>query len=122
MAKIKIELNEEHIKLIKNFKFNLVKDTDIVLDTYSPYGGDFLMEDLAMILGHWDKAVPNTENDYDGRKFGLETETEMWSIHQYLLDNIEYIISIMLQFIGEGVKPGKYSAISNILDWKYSEK
>lgn len=121
MAKIKIELKDEHIKLIQNFKFNLVKDTDIVLDTYSPYGGDFLMEDLAMILGHFDKSVPHTELDYDGKKFGLELETEMWSYHIYIMDNIEYIISIVLQYLNDGVKPGVYTAITNILEWKYTE-
>lgn len=122
MAKIKIELKEEHIKLIKNLKFDLKRDKDLTLDIYDPYGGNFLMEDLALILGKWDKAVKNTELDYDGRKFGLETETEMLELHSYIIENIEYIIDLILNFIDTGLKPGVYTAITNVLEWKYSEK
>jgi len=122
MAKIKLTLTENHILLIKNFKFAKVDDYKINLDIYSPYGGDYLMEDLALILGKWDKFTPGTENDYDGKKYGLDVETEMLSTHMYLVDNIDFIMSLLLQFIEIGLKPGIYSTISYKIDWKYSEK
>ena len=122
MSKIKLNLTNEHILLIKNFKFTKVGDYKIELDVYSPYGGDYLMEDLAIILGKWDKFTPGTETDYNGKKFGFEAETETLSYHMYLVDNIEFIMSLLVQFIGVGLKPGIYSTINYKIDWKYSEK
>lgn len=119
MAKVKINLTEEHIKLIKEFRIERIDDIYIGFDTINPYGGSYLMEDLAMILGYWDKAIEGTEKDYDGRKFGIENEQKMLSIHTYLMDNMEYILSILTQFITTGVKPGLYTATDYNLRWDY---
>lgn len=119
MAKLKINLTEEHILLIKNFKIQRFDDIKIGFDTINPYGGNHLMEDLAMILGYWDKTIENTELDYDGRKFGLDNEIEMIKKHSYVVDNFEYIISILIQYSDTGLKPGKYTCIDYQLDWKY---
>jgi len=120
MAKIKIKLNEKHLKLIKEFKVNALNDVHVGFDTINPYGGQYLMEDLAMILGYWDKTVIGTESDYDGRKFGLENEQEMIDVHNYVMHNFEFIISIIIQFstIG-GLKVGEYSAVDYNLIWEY---
>lgn len=122
MAKLKITLTEDHIKLIKEFRNEKIDDIYVGYDTINPYGGTYLMEDLAMILGYWDKATPKTENDYDGRKFGLENEQKMLEIHTYVMDNIQYVLSIMVQFIGTGIKPGIYTSIDNNLVWSYADK
>ena len=121
MAKIKLTINEEHIKLIKEFRIERLNDIHVGFDTINPYGGSFLMVDLAMILGYWDKAIDGTEKDYDGRKFGVENETKMLNVHMYLMDNFEYILSLMIQYVSEGIKPGKYTAIDKNLKWKYEE-
>lgn len=121
MAKIKINITEDHIKLIKEFRIERINDIYVGFDTINPYGGSFLMEDLAMILGYWDKAVEGTEKDYDGRKFGFENEQKMLEIHMYLMDNFELILSIMTQFVTTGVKPGLYTAIDYNLHWEYKE-
>lgn len=120
MAKIKINITEDHIKLIKEFKVEKINDTYTGFDTINPYGGDYLMEDLAMILGYWDKAVDGTEKDYDGRKFGLDIEQKMLDIHMYLMNNLEFILTIITQFIMTGVKPGLYTAIDYNLHWEYN--
>ena len=39
----------------------------------------------------------------------------------YLMDNFEYILSLMIQYVSEGIKPGKYTAIDKNLKWKYEE-
>lgn len=121
MAKIKINITEDHIKLIKEFRIERINDIYVGFDTINPYGGSFLMEDLAMILNYWDKAVEGTEKDYDGRKFGLENEQKMLDIHMYLMNNFELILSIMTQFITIGIKPGLYTAIDYNLHWEYKE-
>jgi hypothetical protein len=80
------------------------------------------MEDLAMILGYWEQAVEGTEKDYDGRKFGLDNEVKMLEIHTYVVDNIEFIVSMLIQFATKGgLKPGLYTAIDYNLNWEYYE-
>ena len=122
MAKIKIKLTEDHIKLIKSFKIETIDDIYVGVDTINPYGGSYLMEDLAMILGYWDSAVEGTENDFDGRKFGLENEQKMIDIHTYLMDRMSFVLSIMIQFACEGIKPGTYTSLDYSINWTYSEK
>lgn len=122
MAKIRIELNEQHIKLIKNFKPLIIDDYHVGYDSINPYGGDHLVEDIAMILGHWGKAIPGTERDYDGRKFGIELEQEMLELNEHLMRNFRFILSMMGQFIEEGIKEGEYTAIDTILDWTFKSK
>lgn len=121
MAKIKIKLEEPHIKLLKEFKITHINDVYVGFDTFNPYGGSYLMENLAMILGNFDKAIEGTEKDYDGRKFGLELEQEMLKLHMYLIDNFEYILSILIQFASEGIKPGTYTALDYQLIWEYKQ-
>lgn len=122
MAKIRIKLTDEHIKLIKEFRIENIGDNHVGIDTIEPYGGAFLMEDLALILGFWDSSIEGTEKDYDGKKFGLENEQYMIDIHMYLMDNIQYILSILLQFSSEGIKAGIYSASGRYLKWTFSEQ
>lgn len=121
MAKIKIKLTENHIKLIKELRIEKIGDNYVGFDTIEPYGGNYLMEDLAMIFGFWDKAIDGTEKDYDGRKFGLENEKFMLDIHMYLIDNFDYILSILIQYATIGIKPGIYTAIDHNLRWDYKE-
>jgi hypothetical protein len=122
MAKIKITLTEEHIKLISNFKSEKINDIHVGFDTINPYGGSYLMEDLAMILGYWDKVVEGSETDFMyGRRFGLENEQEMINVHNYLMDNFQFILSIIIQFATVGIKPGLYTTIDYNLDWTYKE-
>lgn len=124
MAKIKIRLNEEHIKLINNFKVERINDIHIGFDTINPYGGSYLFEDLAMILGFWDKAIENSENDFIfGRRFGIDNEKIMIDVHNYLMDNFEFILSIIIQFsCSGGVKPGLYSSVDYNINWTFEEQ
>jgi len=122
MAKIKIKLTEDHIRLIKNFRAERVNDIHTGVDTINPYGGSYLMEDLAMILGYWDKAVEGTESDYDGRKFGLENEQIMIDTHNYLMERMPFILTMLFQFVDEGIKPGLYTSLDYNIFWEYKEK
>jgi len=121
MAKITLKLEEKHIQLIKHFKFGKIDDYIMNIDMWNPYGGDYLMEDLALIFGYWDKHTPGTELDFDGKKYGFDIETEMLGYHTYVADNIGLIINLIFSFIETGLKPGIYSTIDYKLDWKYSE-
>jgi hypothetical protein len=120
MARIKINLTEEHIKLIKNFKVERINDIHVGFDTINPYGGSYLLEELAMILGYWDKAIEGSETDLiHGRRFGLENEQAMLDIHKYVVDNFMFITSILIQFADSGLKPGTYSSLDYYINWEY---
>lgn len=121
MAKIKITLNERHIDLIKNIKFEKIGDYKFGMDIYNPYGGDFLFEDLAMIFGVWNEFTPGTEYDFDGKKYGYEVEKNMLEHHNYIIENIDLIFSIIKQNLTTGIKQGSYTTVSSKIDWKYSE-
>ena len=121
MAKIKINLNEKHIKLIERFVVERFNDIHVGFDSINPYGGDYLMEDLAMMLGYWDKAVEGTEKDYNGRKFGLDNEQEMIEVHNYLMERMTFILSILIQFATEVIKPGIYTSLDYNIFWEYKE-
>lgn len=122
MGKIKIKLTENHIKLIQNFKFEKIDDYKFGVDYVNPYGGSFLMEDLALILGYYDKYTEGTEFDIDGRKYGYEIEREMINLHNDIVDNIFYIFSILQNFINIGLKTGVYTCNERDLIWKFEEK
>lgn len=122
MARIKLILNENHLKLIRQFRVERFDDIKVGFDSINPYGGQYLMEDLALILGYWDKAVEGTEKDYDGRKFGIENEVEMLNVHNYVVDNIDFILSLIIQYATDGgIKPGTYTALDTQLDWKFKD-
>lgn len=116
--KIRLELTEEHIALIKNFRTKKIDSNNFGIDTYDLYGGTNLFEDMALILGKFDKAIPGTENDFDGRKFPKEITDHFIELDEFLLDNIANIENILHQFIEEGVKPGVYEAIDYEQIWK----
>ena len=98
MALKKITLTEEHIKLLQAIKFeSFVFDGDSRngrigwgIDQYGPWGGNYPIEDIALILGHFQDAIPGTENDYDGWKFPIEYNIGKWA------DNMKsFLVSVM---------------------------
>ena len=111
------------MKLIKQFRINRFNDINVGFDTINPYGGSYLMEELAKILGYWDKSIEGSETDFlYGRRFGIDNEQIMIDIHNYVVDNIEFIMSIIMQFIDTGIKPGVYTSLDYYMNWEYKEK
>lgn len=82
-------------------------------DQWSLFGGTYLLEDMAMILGYFDKAIENSENFATGRRFPSELETEMYSLYDYIYENMEDILTLVFTFIGNGgLVPGTYELIN----------
>ena len=89
-------------------------------DQWSLFGGTYLLEDMAMILGYFDQAIENSENYAMGRRFPTKLEEEMFTLYDYICDNLEDIFTLILTFIGNGgLKPGVY--ISDGYQWKLKE-
>ena len=78
-------------------------------DQWSLFGGTYLLEDMAMILGYFDKAIENSETLATGRRFPKELEEEMYSLYDFICSNMEDIFTLILSFIGNGgLVPGTY--------------
>lgn len=89
-------------------------------DQWSLFGGTYLLEDIAMILGYFNQAIENSETLATGRRFPQELEDEMYSLYDFICDNMEDIFTLVLTFIGNGgLKPGAY--VFDDYQWKYKE-
>lgn len=86
-------------------------------DQWSLFGGTYLLEDIAMILGYFDQAIEKSENLATGRRFPQELEDKMYSLYDYICENMEDILVLMLSFIGNGgLVPGTYEFVN--YKWK----
>ena len=133
MAIKKIELSEDALKLISNITFESAPEPLMVgyeaerreqinyyIDLNSLYGGSYVFEDIAFILGRENEMIPGTEENPLGGEFPEEFENYMWNLHTYIVDNLEYIEQMVHQFcIKGGLKPGKYECKSNVGIWEY---
>lgn len=116
----RLELTEDHLKLIPFFFLEEEGDDRIVFDRRIMFNlGSHLLEDMAMILGLEDQAIPGTENDPDGRAYKDEAENYMLGLHDYLKDNLYEIETLIHQYVTRGgLKPGTYKCKDNELIWE----
>lgn len=135
MAKIKIELTDEHLALIRNFRFQKLNELNVKngmedwsdkyygIDTYALYHGSHLYEDMAQILCVADQVIKGTEEDFDGPKYPQELMEHLMDLDAYITDNILNIEEIVHQFscLG-GVKAGIYTCKDNEHIWSYKNK
>ena len=78
-------------------------------DQWSLFGGTYLLEDIAMILGYFNQAIENSETLATGRRFPQELEEEMYDLYDYICENMEDIFVLVLTFVGNGgITPGTY--------------
>lgn len=118
--KIKVELNEDLIKLVKSFEFTRLNNSHYGIDSYSLFGGTYLYEQMAYILGYNDKVIPETLELPTGPRYQQEYEDKMIEYDEYLLKNLVFIEEILHQYIDKGgVKPGVYSCLDNVRIWEY---
>ena len=127
MAIKKLTLTEDHIKLIRalnpvKFEFNDDDDRSrfgIGYDSYSLWGGSFLFEDLALILGFYGESLPGTQDDFTGRRYSKEREDYMKELYAFFEENLFYIESLVHQFCDKGgLAPGTYKCIDYQLNWE----
>jgi hypothetical protein len=99
MAYKKITITDDHIKLLQAIKFeSFIFDGDSRngrfawgIDQYAPWGGNFPIEEIALILGHWDDAIPESIDDYDGRKFPTELQNKFHDLYDDITENMEFM-------------------------------
>lgn len=119
----KIEITEDLLKVIPIIYLQEktgFENKTVTIDTSHIFSIGFgLIEDMAMALGIYDKAIKGTEEDPEGRAFSKEDTEYMLSLHKYIVDNIYYIESLIHQFVVKGgLEVGIYAAKDNELIWK----
>ena len=116
--KLKVTLNEDHIKLIKGLWFQDF-NTKVGIDKRDIFGGSQVWEDMARILSLSDHIVPETVEDYDGAKYDEETTKKLEELADFLNENLLAIEEILHQQCGVGIKVGTYTCLDNVRIWKY---
>ena len=121
MAKIKIILTEDLIKLISNIKIDKIDEFGTIgVDFENLYGvSDFKYDDMALILGfyHTDRITKFGQIAYPEEKLLLMDELD-----SYIVTNFEYICDIIFKNIMSGLKPGLYTKTSYGNLWEFKEK
>jgi len=119
----RIEITEDILKVIPIIflqeKVGLDGSKEVNIDSNHLYSIGFgLIEDLAMALGIYDRAIKGTEDDPEGRAFSEEDTNYILSLHKYVSDNIYYIESLIHQFVVKGgLEVGVYKTKDNELIW-----
>ena len=125
MALVKIKLTKDILNLITNIRFTKVPDTRSEtypltwgIDLFSLYGGSFILEDIAYIIGKYEEHIPGTEDDAEGPRFKPELEEYMLGLHSYIVENLEYIEDLVHYYSNKGgLSEGVYKCKSNEKAW-----
>lgn len=133
--KIKLTLTEEHINLIKTLNFTKFDDSHYGIDNYNIWGGTYIWEQMALILGYQGAIIPTSIEDPMGPRFyevaytGLDengrriviTDKEkaeelglteinvlehLRDLDSFIITNLSNIMDLVLQFCTEGIQPG----------------
>ena len=122
---IRIEVTDDLLSVIPIIflqeKFNGDSDQKTVfIDTSHIFSvGMHLLEDMAMALNIYDRAIKGTEDDPEGKAFPEEDTERMLSLHKYVTDNIFYIESLIHQYATKGgLTKGVYKCKDNELIWE----
>lgn len=105
----KITLTDDLIKLIRAFKiqkfnFGGTQEPGYIpladrmgwgIDQYSLWGGSYALEDMSYVLGIYDKHIIGTEEEPLGVRFDDETEDYLWKQYYFIVDNMDYILSLV---------------------------
>lgn len=107
--------------IIERFHFDL--DSLYGVDTFNIWGGTYLWEQIAYIIGIHDHVIKGTEEDPDGPKFPEEDMEHMRDLDCFIVDNLVYIEQILHQFCTEGIQPGvTYWAYDYQLIWHRADE
>lgn len=121
MKKNRITLSEKILKLVSAIKlrpidlpsnFNNGKYI-IGAEDISLYGGSDLLVDASMILGCYDEHIKGTTENYNGIQFPPEIENEIFDMHEFIVNNIDTIESLVHYYSNKGgLTPGTYNTIT----------
>lgn len=119
MKKI-VKLTPDHLLLIKNLRLRHLNPEVFGIDMFSAFGGDYMNQDMAMILGYGNRIIPDTIGNPLGPVYEEEIETYLTTLAADFDEHLEDYFELMQQFCDQGgLKPGVYSRTTDNIIWKY---
>lgn len=93
------------------------------IDTYDLFNGETI-EQVARIIGCYDKVIAGTESDFDGPKFEPETFEHIYDVYTFVQNNLATIEEIIHQRCANGgIQPNvTYVAYDNERIWFTEEE
>ena len=82
------------------------------IDNFNLWGGTYLYEQMAYILGISDRVIPETLEDPMGPRYPDEDMEHMKDLDCWFINNLSNIMEILIQFCTEGIQP-------NVTYWCY---
>lgn len=89
-------------EILDKYRINI--DSIYGVDTYNLWGGTYLWEQMAYILGLNDKVIKGTEEDPTGPKYPEDVMNYMQDLAVFIFTHLEHIFQILLQFCTEGIQ------------------
>lgn len=90
--------------ILDNYRINI--DSVYGLDNYNLWGGTYIWEQIAYIIGIQDHVIKGTEEDPTGPKYPIEDMEHMKDLDSFIITHLKDIFDILLQFCTEGIQPG----------------
>jgi hypothetical protein len=104
---VKIEITQDILDLLNQIKIQQTENGCEVLNVDLYYISDVLHTSM-MSWGIYDNHIKDTEKSFDGRMWEEELENRAWNAYDYIVENLNEIISIVMSNAKNGVKPGIY--------------
>lgn len=90
--------------ILNEYRINI--DSIYGVDNFNLWGGTYIWEQMAYILGIQDHVIKGTEEDPTGPKYPTEDMEHMKELDMFILTHLEHIFQLLLQFCTEGIQPG----------------
>jgi hypothetical protein len=85
------------------------------INQWNMFGGTYVMEDVALITGHYGEAIGDGAS---GKVYPKELEDHMWELYLYITNNMEWVMRLVLWSISNGgLTPGTYKTTDKGINW-----
>lgn len=113
-------LTPDHITLIKNLRFQQIDKDRYGVDVFSLWGGDYVYEDMAYLLGYENRVIRESQNDPFGPAYESDVQNYLEKLVNDFVEHLTEYEDILHQFCDKGgLKVGKYTKKANEVYWTY---